>query len=127
MASIALAAFLPACQTGSGGTPMSVNARAASPVTALQHINETAHTCWLAGGDRDFRDLRLVPELDTTSGTPRILVVHAGKAQGLPALVIEAKGEPVTVQTYGPLVTTPTGARINRDIKRWSSGEEACA
>lgn len=117
---------LSACQSGPAGQPLNLKVAAASPVSALQTINEAAVKCWHKSGDRAFRDLRTIPELDTSAGNPRLLVVQAGKAQGLPSLVIEASGDPVTISTYGPLATTVTGGRINRDIERWSTGPADC-
>ncbi|WP_173931627.1 hypothetical protein [Chelativorans sp. Marseille-P2723] len=76
--------------------------------------------------DRDFRNLTLIPELDTTAGRPRILVFDKGKAGGLPLMVIEASGTPAGVETYGPLAGTPAGQRMTADIGRWSRGGLTC-
>lgn len=118
-----LALLVTACQSGPGGR---LQARADDPVSALQRVNEAAAACWLASGDQAFHNLRLIPELDTTAGHPRLLLLERGKTQGLPSLVIEASGSPTTIETYGPLAGTRTGNRVNADIERWSSGTLTC-
>lgn len=107
-----------------GGSMQIEVADAAIPV--LQRINERALTCWIRSGDRAFRQLALVPELDTRAGKPRILVVERGRSQGLPRFVIEASGTPAQVVTYGPLAGRSVSARINTDVTRWAAGDPAC-
>ncbi|MEM0898334.1 MAG: hypothetical protein AAGI92_00090 [Pseudomonadota bacterium] len=100
---------------------------ASSSVSALQTINERGLRCWIRSSDSDFRRLALVPELDTRSGDPRILVVERGNSQGLPVLVISASGDPVTIETFGPLASEPLSNRINADIGAWMAGRTSCA
>lgn len=123
-AALAGALALGACQGGGG--PLTLEAEADSPVAALQTINEAGQECWFRSGERRFGDLALVPELDTQAGRPRLLVVRSGRRQSPPVLVVEAAGRPVTIETYGPLANTATGARINRDIRRWMAGPDSC-
>jgi hypothetical protein len=120
-------ALLAACRGEPAGGPLSVKADGQDAVAALQRINEAGVACWMRGGDPAFSELRLVPELDTRVGRPRLLVLQKGKAEGLPVMVIEAGGSPVTVETYGPLAATSTGARMNGDIRRWTGGRTNCA
>lgn len=108
------------------GGPLSLQIEARDPVVALQSINEAGVKCWVRSSDRAFGNLHLVPELDTSAGRPRLLMLQKGKAEGLPVLVIEAAGSPVTIATYGPLASTRTGGRVNADIMRWSSGQITC-
>ncbi|MDV6226593.1 hypothetical protein R2G56_09895 [Nitratireductor aquimarinus] len=122
----ALTFSLAACQTEPAGGPLTLEVEESSAVKALQTINSAGLKCWIRSGDRRFRDLRMVPELDTRVGRPRLLIVRSNKQQGLPLLVIEASGSPATISTYGPLASTRTGARINTDIMRWSSGDSSC-
>ncbi|WP_163271348.1 hypothetical protein [Chelativorans alearense] len=121
-----LAALLAGCQSEPMGGPLALQIEAHEPVAALQRINEAGARCWVRSSDAAFRDLHLVPELDTSAGRPRLLLLRKGKAEGLPVLVIEAAGSPVTVTTYGPLASTRTGGRVNADIMRWSSGTPDC-
>lgn len=91
-------------------------------VGTLQRINANAYECWAK--DAAFKAYAIIPELDTT-GTPRILLVTKGKAQGLPKLVVTASGR--SVQTFGPLAQSPLGPRINADVTRWAKGAQSCS
>lgn len=119
-----LAGTLVACQTERPGGQLMLTVEAHDAVAALQAINEPAQRCW--HGTRAFRSYRIIPELDTHSGRPRILLVSATDAQGLPQLVIEAEGTPVEISTYGPLTQRSLSSRINTDIARWSGGKQGC-
>lgn len=117
-----------ACKTDEpAGGALTARVDSRSAVTALQRVNEQALACWIKSGDKDFKPYALVPELDTTAGTPRILVVERGKAQGLPKLVITASGSPVRMSTFGPLAADRLAGRINSDILAWSAGRKGCA
>ena len=126
---LALACFcLSACQSDEpAGGALTATVDSRSAVSALQRINAQALTCWIKSGDKDFKPYALVPELDTTAGTPRILVVERGKAQGLPKLVITASGSPARLSTFGPLTGDVLAGRINSDILAWSAGRKGCA
>lgn len=119
-------ALLPGCKSEPVGGPLALTVEANDPVKALQHINENGQRCWIKSGGRDFSELRLMPELDTRVGRPRLLVLSRKSMQGLPQLVIEAAGNPVKIETYGPLASTGAGAQINADIMRWSAGAKDC-
>ncbi len=95
-----------------------------SSVPILQRINDTAQRCWMKSGDPAFRAYRVVPELDTRTGKPRILLLRLGQTAGLPELVIEASSR--QIDAYGPVQNTPLAGRINRDIVRWGSGDIDC-
>ncbi len=97
-----------------------------SATSVLQNINERGLTCWIKSGDKAFRGFALVPELDTRSGAPRILIVKSGQSQGLPQLVIQASGDPIKLSTYGPLAQQRISGRINRDIIAWNTGRKGC-
>ncbi|MCC0029147.1 MAG: hypothetical protein H6891_02280 [Brucellaceae bacterium] len=71
------------CQSERPGGAMQIEVAAAA-VPVLQQVNERAHQCWIRSGDRAFRGLAVIPELDTRTGNPRILIVERLKAQGLP-------------------------------------------
>ena len=123
---IAALIVLAGCQSEPMGGPMTLEVGASNPVNALQRINNTGAKCWIRSGDRHFRGLHMIPELDTTAGRPRLLIMRTNKQQGLPLLVIEASGAPTKIVTYGPLASSATGARVNSDIMRWSSGPDGC-
>ncbi len=93
-------------------------------VAVLQRINDAAQRCWIKSGDPAFSAYRIIPELDTHSGKPRILMLRAGRTAGLPELVIEVDAR--QINTYGPAQRTGLAARINRDIVRWGTGGTDC-
>jgi hypothetical protein len=113
---------LAACQSSQPDT----GGENAAAVKLLQHVNESAHTCWIRSKDKDFAGYTVIPELDTQVGKPRILVVAKKAAHGLPKLVIEAGGTPVRANAYGPLLSGPAGSRISSDLKRWIGGASGC-
>jgi len=96
-------------------------------IAQLQKVNDAAQSCWMKSGDAAFRAYRVIPELDTRTGRPRILIMKAGAAQGLPQLVIEASGNPVRMTSYGPLAAQPIAARITTDVMAWSGGRTTCS
>lgn len=121
---LAAGVLLAGCR-GDGGTAMEPTDQQ-SAVAALQSVNSSAATCWMRSKDPAFADLRLIPELDTQTGRPRLLLLQKRNQQGLPVMVVEAHGSPVTIETYGPLMQSPLGSRISSDIKRWSGGSQTC-
>lgn len=123
---MATGAMLAACVGERIGGPLVVEADASNATALLSNVNEKAQKCWFKSGDRAFRDLAVIPELDTRVGSPRLLVVERGKATGLPRMVIQAEGNPVKITTYGPLTGTPVSARINDDVLAWSAGRDRC-
>lgn len=126
---LTLALLLSACQGGkaptTGGSGQSAGSQA---VAVLQLVNQAGMNCWFSSKDAEFKALRLIPELDTVYGRPRLLVLKRNSPQSLPVMVIEAHGNPTTIETYGPLAQTALGSRINADIKRWSSSRtQSCS
>ena len=127
-AHLALAASLlvAGCTGERAGGVLNIEITADKSVEALSVINENAQKCWFRSGDRAFRGLAVIPELDTRIGNPRLLVVERGKSTGLPKLVIEATGDPVKVTTYGPLASERVSSRINNDVAAWTAGKSDC-
>ncbi|PHP66633.1 hypothetical protein CSC94_13195 [Zhengella mangrovi] len=126
LALVTAAAGLAACQREPAGGPLIATVDNSAAIALLQSVNMQAQTCWMRSKDRDFAAYRLIPELDTRVGKPRILLVQARAAQGLPQLVIEAHGNPVQLTTYGPLTGKPLSGRINTDVTRWATGGTGC-
>src|SRR5690606_35947963 len=120
-----LAVALSACSSDRGGSKVQPESGSAA-VSTLQRVNTQAATCWMRSKDSAFKSYNLSPKLATGVARPRILVREKTKSQGLPVLVIEAHGQPVKIETYGPLSGSATGARINSDVQRWSSGQNGC-
>ncbi|MEN0000866.1 MAG: hypothetical protein AAF940_08275 [Pseudomonadota bacterium] len=106
---------------------MSAEVEGTSAVRTLQRVNERALRCWIRSGDRAFRDLALVPELDTRTNDPRLLLVEKDNTRGLPKLVISAsEGDSVKITTFGPLTANSLSNRINGDVLAWSAGRSGC-
>jgi len=118
--------MLSACTSERIGGPLIVELDASNATSILSLVNEKAQKCWFKSGDKAFRQLAVIPELDTRVGSPRLLVVERGKAAGLPKMVIQAEGNPVKITTYGPLAEAPVSARINDDVLAWSAGRDSC-
>ncbi|MGE3305563.1 MAG: hypothetical protein AB7I52_06290 [Rhizobiaceae bacterium] len=120
----AAALALAACQsqpkappTGGGKSPA---------LRTMEQVAIAAHKCWFASKDPAFRSYRFANELNSMSGQPRFLLVPSKNFGGLPALVVQARGNSSQVETFGPLMQEPLGARISADIGRWSAGNPAC-
>lgn len=114
------------CQTEKKPSSSSGKRDNTAAILALQTINTNAQACWMKSKDKDFRKYKVIPELDTRAGKPRILVVSSKSAQGLPQYVIEADGTPARLSTYGPLSGEVLGARIDADVNRWQNGGKGC-
>lgn len=93
---------------------------------SMELVAISAYKCWFQSKDKAFRGYQFANELDSHSGTPRILLVPAKNFGGLPALVIQARGNSSRVETFGPLLSEPLGGRINADIARWAGGDASC-
>lgn len=115
------AALLTACQTA---TQPDVSTRTSDAAHALQtRLAETVKTCWFAG-DPAFVDYIYSPEINANA--PRILIAPKKDPGERPVLVIEPNGA-TTADVYGPMLGSPTGARIRADLGRWLNGATGCA
>lgn len=114
------------CQTEKKETSVPAKRDNSAAIAALQTINTNAQACWMKSKDKEFRKYKVIPELDTRAGKPRILVVSSKSTQGLPQYVIEADGTPARLSTYGPLSGEALGSRIDADVSRWQSGGKGC-
>lgn len=127
-AALIVSAALAGCQTKPKATV--TNSRPAAGKSAslrsMEQVARAAYKCWFASKDKAFRSYEFANELDSHSGQPRILLVPAKNFGGLPALVIQARGNSSRVETFGPLLTQPLGARVNADVARWAAGDASC-
>ena len=96
-------------------------------------IAKAAQKCWFQSKDRAFNGLRLSSEVNSHAGRPRILLVKKSDPRGLPQLVVQAQkagsgtsGNYTRIESFGPLLQTRSGIRINVDISRWSTGNTSC-
>lgn len=124
---VALAGLLlGACQSATPGPGNQTANSSDRALTTMERIARAASRCWFKSGDKRFRAYRLAPELNSFSGRPRILLVPASRPEDRPLAVIEAKGDPATIEAYGPLMSAPVGNRIAADIKNWAGGSTTC-
>ncbi|NGN39652.1 hypothetical protein G6N74_01100 [Mesorhizobium sp. CGMCC 1.15528] len=117
---------LAGCQSGSKPSTPSVGSGKSASLLAMETVAIAAHKCWFASKDPAFKSYRLANELNAFGGTPRFLLVPAKNYGGLPLLVVQARGNSSRVESFGPLMSEPIGARIHADLTRWSSGNNAC-
>lgn len=120
---IALLALLAACQ--SQNTPPAGGKSAA--LRTMEQVAIAAHKCWFASKDPAFKSYRFANELNSMSGQPRFLLVPAKNFGGLPALVVQARAPAGKLEAFGPLMQEPLGARIESDLRRWSTGSSSCS
>ena len=92
----------------------------------MERLALTADRCWFKSRDAAFRSFTLAPELSSYSGRPRFLLVPRGRPEAKPLLVVEGQSGSSSVATYGPVLASPLGGRIDADIRRWSAGSGQC-
>jgi hypothetical protein len=122
---IVLALALTACQS-SAPRPATSSGKSAA-LNTMERVATAAQTCWFVSKDPAFQGYRMANELNSFSGRPRILLVPAKSPEARPLLVVQAEGTPARVDAFGPVMDGESGARIANDIRRWTSGNSACA
>jgi hypothetical protein len=120
--SLLAVAVLAGCQSPSR-RPAPIG-NAALPV--MERVALSANACWFKSKDPAFAAYKLAPELNSFSGTPRILLVHAHSPESRPLAVIQAEGNPARLSAFGPLLAEPVGQRISSDATRWARGMKGC-
>jgi len=87
-----------------------------------------AQLCWFKQNDPAFTKFSMATELNSHAGRPRVLIVPKSNPAGLPKLVIQA--ERIVgisgVSTFGPLLDTSDGARIQDSVSKWAAGNKSC-
>jgi hypothetical protein len=121
---IASTLSLAACQ--SEPKPSGGGSGKSAALRTMEQVSIAAHKCWFASKDAAFKSYRFANELNSMSGQPRFLLVPAKNFGGLPALVVQARGNSSQVEVFGPLLSEPLGSRISSDINRWRSGDSSC-
>ena len=91
-------------------------------------IARQAQTCWFVNKDPAFAKYRMATELNSPAGRPRILIVPKNNPKGLPTLVVQAERIVgiAGVSTFGPLLDTKDGPRIQNSISNWAGGSTGC-
>ncbi len=119
----AMAASLASCQQTTGK-----RSAGESPQSVMVRVARQVQTCWFQKNDPAFTEFGMVTELNSHAGRPRILITPKGKPTGLPKLVIQAERNlGITgVATFGPLLDSSDGARIQDNISKWAGGSKSC-
>ena len=111
----------------SSTTQKPVEALDLRPLPVMEKVALGANRCWFKSKDPMFAAYRLAPELNSFSGTPRILIVKKHAPEALPLLVVQASGSPVKLSAFGPLMKDASvSARVNKDVRHWSRGGQGC-
>lgn len=123
---VTVAATAAGCQSGSKADSTAPSGKSTALLT-MEQVAIAAHKCWFASKDKAFRPYRFANELNSMSSQPRFLLVPAKNFGGLPALVVQARGNSSQVEIFGPLLSEPLGDRISADVNRWRSGNTSCS
>ena len=116
-------AVLASCSSTS--KPVPAPTLGALPV--MERVALGANRCWFKSRDPMFTAYKLAPELNSFSGTPRILLVKAHSPESRPLLVVQASGTPAKMSAFGPLMDQPAiSARVHKDVNHWVRGGKGC-
>lgn len=92
-------------------------------------LSKQIRKCWYGAGGSDFSAYAAESDINPLFKRARILLLPKEDLEAKPVLVIEAldkNSSQATVSAYGPLMQTAQGSRITADLKRWTSGSQAC-
>lgn len=117
---------LSACQSEKKSTPSTSSSGKSAALRTMEQVAISAYKCWFDSKDPAFKPYRLANELNSFTGTPRLLLVPAKNYEARPLAVIQAKGNSTEVDLFGPLMSEPLGARISADVGRWRGGNPSC-
>ena len=125
LTSAALTALALSAACTSSRPPVSSVDVGALPV--MERVALGANRCWFKSKDPQFAAYKLAPELNSFTGTPRILLVKAHSPESRPLLVVQAKGSPAKIDAFGPLMNDPAiSARVHKDVNHWVRGGGNC-
>lgn len=98
------------------------------PQTTMVRVAKQVQACWFGKNDPALKKFKMATELDSFSGKPRILIVPRNRPTGLPTLVAQAERINGRNQfsTFGPLLSTQDGPRLNASLQRWAGGSTTC-
>ncbi|MEP1207903.1 MAG: hypothetical protein ABJM29_18925 [Rhizobiaceae bacterium] len=99
-----------------------------SPRATMVNVAKQVQACWFAKNDPAMKGYTLAPEINSYTGKPRILIVPKSNPGGLPKLVAQAerKNGRTSFTTFGPLLSTSDGPRLNASLRAWSQGARTC-
>ena len=99
-----------------------------TPRTTMVRVAKQVQACWFAKKDPAMKGFTMAPEVNSYTGKPRILIVPKSNPGGLPKLVAQAEtqnGRTIFV-TFGPLLSTADGPRLEASLRKWAQGSETC-
>jgi hypothetical protein len=93
-------------------------------------MSDQIRKCWFGAGSSGFSEYAAESDVNPVFNRARILLVPKNDLEAKPLLIVEAVDKnttQATVSAYGPLMQGAQGARITADLKRWTSGSQACS
>jgi hypothetical protein len=112
---------------GCTSSPKPVPALDVGALPVMERVMLGASRCWFKSGDPMFAAYKMAPELNSYTGTPRILLVKKHAPESRPLLVVRASGSPAKVDAFGPLMNEPAmAARVQKDVNGWMRGGQGC-
>ena len=127
VAAVLAASTLAACTKSNDAKLTSANS-SKSPQALMVRVAKQAQACWFKGKDPALKPYKLATEVNSYSGKPRILIVPRNNPGGLPKLVAQAErmsGRTVFT-SFGPLLDTKDGPRLNASLRAWARGSRSC-
>jgi len=93
----------------------------------MERVMLGASRCWFKSNDPMFAAYKMAPELNSYTGTPRILLVKKHAPESRPLLVVQAQGTPAKIDAYGPLMNDAAmSGRVRKDVNGWVRGNGGC-
>ncbi len=99
-----------------------------SPQSTMVGVAKQVQSCWFAKKDPALKGYTMAPEVNSYSGKPRILIVPRNNPAGLPKLVAQAErlNGRTSFTTFGPLLATADGPRLEASLRAWAQGSRSC-
>ena len=94
----------------------------------MVRVAKQVQTCWFKRKDSALKQYKMAAEINSFSGKPRILIVPRNKPTALPKLVAQAQkiGGRNRFESFGPLLQSSAGPRLNASLNRWANGSKTC-
>ena len=94
----------------------------------MVRVAKQVQACWFKKPDPALKGFRMASEVNSYAGKPRILIVPKNNPQGLPKLVAQAEKSAgrVRFSSFGPLLASGSGPRLQTSLNRWAAGSTQC-
>ncbi len=99
-----------------------------SPQSLMVRVAKQVQACWFKKPDPALKGFRMASEVNSYAGKPRILIVPRNNPEGLPKLVAQAEksGGRTQFSSFGPLLSSNSGSRLQASLNRWAAGSTKC-